>query len=109
MATTELPREQSVFDRITLARPAVYSWQCACGTTVSGPSESSVLAGQSLHRKKHSIQLRALQAGDSCLAHRIMRPVPAEGWAPGYSCCPSTTPPDGFALELEARKLVAQS
>lgn len=84
---------------------AEFRWKCACGTTVIGPSEASVLNGQATHRRKHNIQARAILAGDSCLAYRVMRKVPAEGWVPGYNCCPSTTT-DGGALEREARELV---
>lgn len=85
-----------------------FRWKCACGTMVIGSSEAVVLDGQATHRRKHNIQARAILAGDACLAYRIMRKVPAEGWVPGYNCCPSTTPADGESLEREARKLIAQ-
>jgi len=95
----------SANDSITLTRTAQYSWKCACGAVFTGPTEVRVRASQWLHRGLHRIQVRAIIAGDTCFAYRVMRPEPAEGWVPGYNCCPSTPTANSERFQQELWKL----
>lgn len=91
----------SASDSIVLTRAAEYSWKCACGDVFTRSTEDQVRASQMLHRGLHRIQVRAIIAGDTCFAHRVMHPEPTEGWAPGYNCCPSTPTANSEKLQQE--------